>query len=184
MIIILLVHNLRNTRGLLFVFVFVFIIGSFFAQDLYIDHIEPLIGKELLVVEGESDSDQAFNGRMTRWEKYFETWEQMPPINHFIGITTANFKESVVMIGGGMHSDYVRLLFMTGFIGIFFYIVFLFSVLARWVSLQMPEKFLIAATSAMMILWSITTVPTLYAPLLYIVYPIVAFALLPKHQQV
>ncbi len=184
LIIILLAHNLRNTRGLLFVFVFLFIIGSFFAQDLYIDHIEPLIGKELLIVEGESDTDQAFNGRMTRWEKYFETWEQMPPINHFIGITTANFKETVIMIGGGMHSDYVRLLFMTGFIGLFFYIVFLISVLSRWVRLAMPEKYLIAATSAMMILWSITTVPTLYAPLLYIVYPIIAFVLLPKNQQV
>jgi O-antigen ligase len=166
------------------VFAFIFIIGAFFAQDLYVDHIEPLIGKEILVVEGESDSDQAFNGRMTRWEKYFETWEQMPPINHFIGITTANFKETVVMIGGGMHSDYVRQLFMTGFIGLFFYVMFLFSVLSRWVRLAMPEKYLIAATSAMMILWSITTVPTLYAPLLYIVYPIIAFVLLPKNQQV
>lgn len=184
LIIILLIHNLRNTRGLIFVFAFIFIIGAFFAQDLYVDHIEPLIGKEILVVEGESDSDQAFNGRMTRWEKYFETWEQMPPINHFIGITTANFKETVVMIGGGMHSDYVRQLFMTGFIGLFFYVMFLFSVLSRWVRLAMPEKYLIAATSAMMILWSITTVPTLYAPLLYIVYPIIAFVLLPKNQQV
>jgi len=183
MILVLLFHNLRNTRGILFVFLFIFIVATFFAQDLYVDHIQPLIGKELLVVEGESDSDQAFNGRMTRWEKYFEIWEQMPPFNHFFGITTSNFKESVVMIGGGMHSDYVRQLFMTGFIGLFFYIVFLFAVLARWVRLEMPEKYLLAATSAMMILWSITTVPTLYAPLLYIVYPIIAFVLLPKSQQ-
>lgn len=183
MILVLLVHNLRNTRGLVFVFVFVFIIGSFFAQDLYIDHIEPLIGKELLVVEGETDSDQAFNGRMTRWEKYFEIWEQMPPMNHFVGIATSNFKETIVMIGGGMHSDYVRQLFMTGFIGLFFYVFFLLAVLSRWTSLEMPEKYLISASSAMIILWSITTVPTLYAPLLYVVYPIYSFALLPKSKQ-
>ena len=71
LIIILLIHNLRNTRGLLFVFIFVFIIGAFFAQDLYVDHIEPLIGKEILVVEGESDSDQAFKWQDDTMGKIF-----------------------------------------------------------------------------------------------------------------
>lgn len=184
LIIIFLVHNLRNSRGILFALMFVFIVSTFFAQDIYINNIEPLIGKELMVVEGETESDQAFNGRMTRWERYFEIWEQMPSINHFVGIVSANFKETIVMIGGGMHSDYVRLLFLTGFIGLFFYIFFLFAILQRWMKLEMPEKFLISGTVTAIILWSITTVPTLYAPLLYIVYPIFAFVLLPKEQQI
>ncbi|MBL7924705.1 MAG: hypothetical protein JNL88_10950 [Bacteroidia bacterium] len=184
LIIVFLFHNLRNSRGLLFALMFVFVVSTFFAQDLYINHIEPLIGKELMVVEGESEANQAFNGRMTRWEKYFEIWEQMPPQNHFIGIVTANFKETVVMIGGGMHSDYVRQLFLTGFIGLFFYVFFLFGVLAKWLKLEMADKYLLSATITAILLWSITTVPTLYAPLLYIVYPVMAYALLPKEKQV
>ncbi len=183
LIVIFLFHNLKNTRGLIFTFIFLFIVSTFFAESIYIEHIEPLISKEIMVVEGESESDQAFNGRMTRWEKYFEIWQQMPPVNHFTGIVSANFKETIVMIGGGMHSDYIRLLFLTGFIGVFFYVMFLISSLSRWVKLAVPEKYLLAACIISIIMWSITTVPTLYAPLLYILYPIIAFALLPKEKQ-
>ncbi|CAN5570841.1 hypothetical protein BH11BAC2_BH11BAC2_07310 [soil metagenome] len=177
---LLLVHNLKNTRGALFVIVFGLVVATFFAQDIYTDNIQPLIEKELKVADGESDVDQAFNGRMNRWERYFEIWEQMPALNHFTGIVSANFKETIVMIGGGMHSDYVRLLFLTGFIGLFFYLIFLFSVLAKWTLLQMPEKFILSGAVGAIMLWSISTVPTLYAPLLYLIYPIFAYALLPK----
>ncbi len=183
LIVIFLFHNLRNSKGLLFTFLFIFIVSTFFAQTIYINHIEPLIFKELLVVEGESEADQAFNGRMTRWERYFEIWEQMPTFNHFTGIVSANFNETIVMISGGMHSDYIRLMFLTGFIGIFFYVAFLLSTLSNWISMAIPEKFLLAACISSILLWSITTVPTLYAPLLYILYPIIAFALLPKERQ-
>lgn len=181
--IMLLLHNLRNARGALFAILFVFIVSTFFAQEIYSTHIEPLIGKELKVVEGESESNQAFNGRMTRWEKYFEIWQQMPSLNHFFGIVTANFKETVVMIGGGMHSDYVRLLFLTGILGLLFYVIFLLVIFRKWFQLAMPEKFLIAGTISAILLWSITTVPTLYAPLLYVFYPIMSFALLPPNRQ-
>jgi O-antigen ligase len=176
-------HNLKSAKGFFLVVFATLIISVFFAQDIYRDFIEPLISKELLVVSGESETNQAFNGRMTRWERYFETWEQMPAINHFFGIVSANFKETVVMIGGGMHSDYVRLLFMTGFAGLGFYIIFLVGILGKWFGLEMPEKFLVSTSVIMIILWSITTVPTLYAPLLYIIYPIYAYSLLPKERQ-
>ena len=65
---------------------------------------------------------------MSRWERYFEIWEQMPMTNHFIGITTANFPETDNMIGAGMHSDYVRLLFLTGFIGVGSYVFFILAI--------------------------------------------------------
>lgn len=182
-LLIFLVHNLRNSKGIIFALFFSLIVSSFFAQDLYTENIEPLISKELLVVSGETESNQAFNGRMTRWEKYFEVWEQMPLYTHFFGIVPANFKETTAMISGGMHSDYVRLLFLTGFAGIFFYVLFLLLVLRKWLDLLMPEKYLIAATVIAILLWSITTVPTLYAPLLYIVMPVFAYATLPKERQ-
>lgn len=179
---LLLFHNLRNTKGVFFVLAFGLIVATFFAQDIYVKNIEPLIHKEVLVVEGETESDQAFNGRMTRWEKYFEIWEQMPAINHFTGIVSANFNETVIMIGAGMHSDYVRLLFFCGFIGLFFYVIFILSILFKWVALRMPEKFLLSGAVAAVMLWSVSTVPTLYAPLLYLIYPIFAYALLPKNR--
>lgn len=182
LIFLLLFHNLKNTRGVFFVLAFGVIVTSFFAQDIYVTHLEPLIAKEMKVVEGESDANQAFNGRMTRWERYFEIWEQMPAFNHFVGITTANFKETIIMLGAGMHSDYVRLLFFTGFIGLFFYVLFLLSLLFKWLALMMPEKFLLSGSVAAVLLWSVSTVPTLYAPLLYLIYPVFCYALLPRNR--
>jgi hypothetical protein len=172
-------HNLRNMKGAIFVIALLSIILPFVIQSLYHSQIEPLIAKELLVAEGESDSDQALNGRMTRWEKYFEIWEQMPPINHFIGIASANFPETIIMLGAGMHSDYVRLLFLTGFIGLTFYILFLFSVGVNYFRFHTPEKFLLIGMIAAIMLWSVSTLPLLYAPLLYITFPIFSYAVLP-----
>jgi hypothetical protein len=181
--VLMMIHNLRNARGFIFVIVLITIISAFFAEDIYNSQIEPLIWKELRVVDGESESSQALNGRMSRWERYFEIWEQMPMSNHFIGITTANFPETDNMIGAGMHSDYVRLLFLTGFIGVGAYVFFILAVATRYSQLRMPEKFLLSATVVSILLWSVSTIPTLYAPLLYFTYPVFAYALLPKKLQ-
>jgi O-antigen ligase len=135
--VLMMIHNLRNARGFIFVIVLITIISAFFAEDIYNSQIEPLIGKELRVVDGESESSQALNGRMSRWERYFEIWEQMPMSNHFIGITTANFPETDNMIGAGMHSDYVRLLFLTGFIGVGAYVFFILAVSHRCINITL-----------------------------------------------
>jgi hypothetical protein len=181
--VIFMLHNLKNMRGALFVIAALSILLPFVLQDLYKAQIEPLIAKELLVAEGETESDQALNGRMTRWEKYFEIWEQMPPVNHFIGIASANFPETIIMIGAGMHSDYVRLLFLVGFIGLAFYILFILSVATNYFRLRMAEKYLLCATVAAILLWSVSTIPLLYAPLLYIAFPIFAYSVMPSSRQ-
>ena len=178
--ILLIIHNLKNARGFIYVVILLTIISAFFAESLYDSQIEPLIGKEIRVIEGESETNYAFNGRMSRWERYFEIWEQMPMSNHFIGITTANFPETDNMIGAGMHSDYVRLLFLTGFIGVGSYVFFILAVGAKYSRLKMAEKFLLSATVCSLLLWSVSTIPTLYAPLIYFTYPVFAYALLPK----
>ncbi len=180
---LLMLHNLRNARGFIFAVLFLTVIGSFFAQDIYNSQLEPLIGKELKVVSGESKPDHALNGRMSRWEKYFEIWEQMPVENHFIGITSANFPETDNMIGGGMHSDYVRLLFLTGFIGVGMYVLFILGMGTMYPILNIPEKFLLSSTVLAVLLWSVSTIPTLYAPLLYFVFPVFAYAQLPKSKR-
>jgi hypothetical protein len=84
------------------------------------------------------------------------------------------------MIGAGMHSDYVRLLFLTGFIGVGSYVFFILAIGAKYSILKMAEKFLLSATVCSLLLWSVSTIPTLYAPLIYFTYPVFAYVLLPK----
>lgn len=182
LIVLLMMHNMRNLKGIFFVMIVLGSILPFFAEDLYKAQIEPLIAKEIKVAEGESDESAAFNGRMSRWERYFEIWEQMPAINHFIGVATSNFDETVIMIGAGMHSDYVRLLFLTGFIGLTFYILFLIFTGMNYFRLKIPEKFLLIGALASLMLWSVSTIPLLYAPFLYITFPIFSYSMLPQNR--
>ncbi len=179
------VFNMKNIKGMLIVAFFGGIIVPVFAEDIYNKMIEPLINKEVNVVEGESDIDGLGNGRMTRWEKYFEVWEQMPPIHHFVGVSFSGFKEAPVMMSLGMHSDYVRNLFFTGIIGCIFYIIFLFSIVYKGFMMRdYGDKFLILSSAFMIIMYSLSTMPTLYAPFLYIIYCVWSYALLPKENQV
>ena len=104
----------------------------------------------------------------------------MPVVNHFTGVASANYPETDVMIGAGMHSDYVRLLFLTGFIGVFLYVMFILLSAQNYSQLMIPERFLLTSTIVSILLWSISTLPTLYAPLLYFVFPVFSYATLNK----
>ena len=179
----LMLHNLRNIKGLIVVFFVCIIGGLFFAESIYNKQIAPLIDKEIKVVDNENDKSQALNGRMSRWEKYFEIWEQMPILNHFIGVPSSNFKETDNMISAGMHSDYVRLLFLTGFIGVGAYTLYFILINTVYFQLLIPEKFILISTTASLLLWSVSTIPTLYAPWMYFMFPVVAYASLPKKIQ-
>lgn len=180
----LMLFNLRNFRGFFFVIAFSMIFIPFFAEDIYNNMLQPLIEKEINVVEGENEIETLGNGRMTRWEKYFEKWEQMPVINQMIGVSFSGFKDSFVMMGLGMHSDYVRNLFLSGIIGLVFYILFLISMTIKAFSLHnLADKFLVLCCILTIVLYSLTTMPTLYAPYLYLIYCVYAYALLPKEKQ-
>ena len=180
----LMLFNLKNIRGVIFVALFSLIIIPFFAEDIYIKMIAPLTDKEVAVAEGDNDIEGLGNGRMTRWEKYFEVWEQMPAIHHFVGVSFSGFKEAPVMMSLGMHSDYVRNLFLTGIIGALSYVIFLFSIVYKGFMMRdFGDKFLILSSAFMIIMYSLSTMPTLYAPFLYIIYCIWAYALLPKAKQ-
>jgi hypothetical protein len=89
------------------------------------------------------------------------------------------------MMGLGMHSDYVRNLFFTGIIGILFYVIFLLGIAFKgFLMRDFGDKFLILSSAFMIIMYSLSTMPSLYAPLLYIIYCIWSYALLPKEKQI
>lgn len=180
----LMAFNLRNFRGVFFVLAFSTIFIPFFAEDIYNQMLQPLVEKEINVVEGEKSIETLGNGRMTRWEKYFEVWQQMPMINQMIGVSFSGFKDAFVMMGLGMHSDYVRNLFLSGIIGLTFYLIFMIAMTIKAFSMKnLADKFLVLCTVLTIYLYSLTTMPTLYAPYLYLLYCVYAYALLPREKQ-
>jgi O-antigen ligase len=180
----LMAFNLRNFKGVFFVLAFSTIFIPFFAEDIYNQMLQPLVEKEINVVEGEKSIETLGNGRMTRWEKYFEIWQQMPVLNQMIGVSFSGFKDAFVMMGLGMHSDYVRNLFLSGIIGLTLYLLFMIAMTIKAFAMKnLADKFLVLCTVLTIYLYSLTTMPTLYAPYLYLLYCVYAYALLPREKQ-
>ncbi|MCC7233571.1 MAG: O-antigen ligase family protein [Bacteroidia bacterium] len=178
--VIFLFFNARNSRGILGVLFVLLILLPVIGPFIYEEEIQPLINKELNVVKGDADVDRAFNGRMYRWENYFAIWDDLPLYSHVIGVAVTGIRESPVMVSGGMHSDYVRNLFLGGFIGLALFLLFILIVLSRQSRFRIPERFLIISAIAVMVLYSISTLPTTYLSLMNFLFPIYAFSFLPR----
>ena len=175
-------YNLKNFKGFFAMLFLGLILAVFFGESIYKDQIEPLINKEINVASGESEIEGGLNGRIGRWERYFDVWFTMPFYSQMFGVATSGSRLSLVMCGAGMHNDYVRLLFSSGIVGITFYLIFLFLLIYRALYFRTPEKFLILGSVMALILHSISTVPLDYSAYIYILFSIFSFALMPVNE--
>jgi hypothetical protein len=172
--------NARNAKGIMVVVFVGLVILPFFARKLYEGQIRPLIEKEFSVMSGEKDVEFAFNGRVQRWERYFDVWYKMPAFARFFGVPFSGFKQAPTMIGGGMHNDYIRIVFLSGIFGAALYILFIITVLFQQKRFRPPERYLIMSACAATLLYSMSTLPTLYLALMNYTFPIFAFTMLPR----
>jgi hypothetical protein len=179
LIILFLVFNLNSKKGVAaIIFLIPFII--IFGHSTLKSSIEPLIEKEYKVINGDADIKRSFNGRMTRWFEYFNIWFEMPVAANVLGSSLSGHEKVPVMLSGGMHSDFVRVIFLAGVLGLVFYLLFFINLANRIKRVPLPERFLILGAIGTILLYSISTTPLLYAPLIYCIYPIFAYAALPK----
>jgi O-antigen ligase len=176
----LLFYNSQNIRGLAVVGVIALIVLPIFAEPIYQHYIEPLLRKEMNVIGGDADIQYGLNGRVSRWQRYFAIWFNMGPVAQLFGVSLSGVKEASIMVGGGMHSDYVRILFLTGIVGLAAYLLFLLAVALGWRKLQKPERFLYFTAMTALAAYSVSTLPMIYLPFINYIFPITCFALLPK----
>ncbi|HRH65937.1 MAG TPA: hypothetical protein PLU53_06550 [Bacteroidia bacterium] len=177
---VLLMFNAKRSKGLIATIFFLVLLMPVFGPLLYKSQIEPLITKEINVVKGDAEVNRAFNGRMDRWENYFAIWNDLPLYSHFVGISFTGEEKTPIMLSGGMHSDFVRNLFLGGFVGLSIFLLFFIVTFNRNSRFRIPERFLIVSSVGLFILYAISTLPTLYLPMLNYLFPVYAFAFLPK----
>ncbi|CAN5477380.1 hypothetical protein BH11BAC1_BH11BAC1_11860 [soil metagenome] len=176
-------YNLKNFKGFFIMLFFVSVIFLLFGDEIYNGQVEPLINKEINVASGETEIEGGLNGRIGRWERYFDVWfTEIPVISRFIGVPTSGHKLAFVMCGAGMHNDFIRSLFTAGIIGILAYLTFLVMIIYRARYFRVPERFLILGAIAAIILHSISTLPLAYSAYSYLLFTIFAFSLLPLKQ--
>jgi hypothetical protein len=177
---LIILFNLKNFKGFLIIFFMLAIFGAFFGDIIYKDQIEPLINKEMNVVEGDAETGVALNGRVGRWERYFDIWfSEMTWVDRMFGVGISGHKSAVAMVSAGMHSDFVRNLFLAGILGITFYLLFLFQIFLQFTRFKIPEKFLILGALAAIVLHSVSTLPLMYSSYMYLLLSIFSYACLP-----
>lgn len=179
LIALFLYYNMNGVKGLLIALLLIPIL-LIIGQSIYSDNIKPLVNKEIQVLDGERDFDRSFNGRMGRWRTYLDIWSELPLASNLIGVPTSGSNHTLLMISGAMHNEFIRVLFLSGILGLLSFLFFLFSTLKRIKHMKSPERFLVIGAVGTIFLYSISTVPLLYAPLLYYIFPIFAYAALPK----
>jgi hypothetical protein len=128
--------------------------------------------------ENIDDYDTAFHGRVGRWRRYFDDFSNESTIMQLFGGMAI---ERPFIAGHAMHNDYLRILFTTGYIGLFIYILFLFLLIGKSFKLLLEEQFLTWSLLLFIILLSITLTPSSYVDTNFFVMAVVAYMLLPKN---
>ncbi len=175
-------HSLGKSNYPAFFLILVLgVAGSYVVGDTIGERIESALATDIAVIEGDKNVDRAFHGRVSRWRGYIETWTEMPLHAKLGGVSLSIDKPIGAMLLSGIHSDYLRITFSTGLIGLIFYLMFYIGIFARSWRSSSADRFLIQGAMAIILLYSITTTPTLYAPLMYLAMSILAYgAILDK----
>lgn len=180
-------HSTGGRTSLSMLVVVVLVAGSYL---IFGDAISASFGntiqRELNVIEREDKGiEDLFHGRGHRWAAFLALWEPMPSLSKLFGVTfgTLDMRWQSVpvryMTLRGVHSDYFRLLFATGLVGLIAYLFFLGGTFVRSLRLPKAERFLVWGGLAILVLYSVSTTPTLYATIQYICFSIIAYAASP-----
>ena len=135
---------------------------------------------DIAVLDGEKDIDRAFHGRVWRWKMLINYWLDKPIIDQALGLSVSAMYVDYMMFGSAIHNDYMRIISVTGILGFLLYGAYYVVLLAQSMKLRLEDQFLVQGSVLIMLMYSVTTTPTLYMPLLYLVFSIYAYGALPR----
>ncbi len=162
-----------------FLSILIVAVTLYYGRSFLQEKVIPLVEEEIEVLQGKEQTGKLLHGRMNRWQHMWEQFSSEGPWILFFGYPLGE-GYPYQMISAGAHNDYVRILFFTGFFGLIVYLGILRSIHKKLRDLDRPHRFLLGGALIIILLFSITTTPTMYPPMLYILYSIFAFAVLPK----
>lgn len=174
------VFNFKTNKGAAFILaILVFGVFYLFGQPIIEEKVAPLLETDIAVYEGEKGSEKLLHGRMGRWTMMINLLMDENIFAQFLGYPlTMNY--SYHFVGVGSHNDYIRILFLSGYLGLYSYLLLIFSVYKSSQKFNNAIKFLVYGTLSILCLYSISIVPTYYPPFMYVVMSIFAFVALPK----
>jgi hypothetical protein len=165
----------------LFIIISLGLFYYFFGQQIFEESINPLIYREVEVLQGIRPETQAFHGRMFRWDYAWTLFNKSPIYAKLFGYTLS-FENPDFLIGIGVHNDYFRIIFLTGYIGFLLFVSMIIYFINRIRKQQLITKFLSYSFMLCLGLYAISTVPTYYPTFQYLIFSLFAYLTLPlKH---
>jgi len=172
--------NLRTNKTAGFVLIIVVSASAYFFGGEAIDkNVAPLLKTDIAVYEGKKSEERLLHGRVGRWKAMLEQFSGFPVTAQFFGMPLT-LEDSYAEVSTGAHNDFVRILFFTGYVGVIIYLAIFIALFMRLRYLRSHQHFLALGAITILLLYSISTCPTLYAPMLYILYAVFCFMSLPK----
>lgn len=179
-IVLLVLHSAgRGRASALLVLTALAVPGYLVLGDEIAERVNSMYERELAVLEGERELQFAFHGRMSRWQRHIDEWDQMPLVAKAFGIAL-HTEPTPGKVGGGIHNDYLRALFATGWVGLLLYLGFYVVTLLRTFGQPASDRFLVRGVTAIVLLYSVTASPMMSVPLLYFGMTVLAYGALPR----
>lgn len=179
-IILFLIYNFRRNAVIgLAVFFSIVSIIYFIGSETIDEKVMPLIETDIKVYEGEKDNQVLLHGRVGRWMSFIDYFMQQNSIAQFFGLPLG-FDNPYMYISKGSHNDYVRTLMSVGYIGLLMYILIIINIVFRILRYKVEFQFLGLTSVSILVLYSISTTPLLYPPLMYILLPVFSMLALPR----
>jgi hypothetical protein len=183
-LLLFMVFSFRNNKGGAIVLSVLFMLVFYlFGQPIIEEKITPLLQTDISVYEGDKGSEKLLHGRVGRWTGMLDKFTDQNLFAQFFGYPLT-LNRSYQYVGVGAHNDFVRILFLSGYFGLFYYLVLLVIYYKKTKKLVNSTNFLALGVLGILVLYSISIVPTYYPPFMYIVLSVFAFIALPKQQQV
>ncbi len=123
---------------------------------------------------GTFDNTMSFHGRAGRWLRMFTIFIDQSRIRTLFGGMGIDY---LYVIGHGPHNDFLRILLTTGFVGLTSYLLFILSIIKKAFSKELKFKFLAILSLSILLLYSVTSTPSIYIDLNLFLLPVFMFLL-------
>ncbi|MBE0644922.1 MAG: hypothetical protein IH600_12640 [Bacteroidetes bacterium] len=141
--------------------------------DLDVMYDSKLVGKEYEILLGERPVEQAFHGRMTRWEYYAKLIDDAAPQVWVLGIfSDLDLYPEVGYVLVAPHNDFLRIFLLSGLLGLTGYLVFLLSSMKKAWEMPRGPRFLKYSVVVLLMMYSVSAIPSIYPSLISIAIPV------------
>ena len=174
-------YSVRQGQLSTFVFMlFLVAVGCVGFGETINERLGTSLQTDIAVLEGEKNVDRAFHGRVWRWKKMIAYWDEKTVIDKLLGISFSARWVEYNMLGSGIHNDYMRIICVSGLAGFALYVMYYILLFFVSFGKSLGDQYLIQGGILVMLMYSVTTTPTMYLPLLNLAFAVFAYAALPS----